>query len=173
MLLLLLHYSSTCSDNNSSYICIKMQTPLLILLHCGNTNRPQTNLDLPLSVVQFWMHCFRQSGSGAARSWKRVKDGGQNNCHVHYWLSSQCWKSCWTRQQWCFITTTHLSFFSFGSIGWYSVLVTIVLCSKPEGTFHSCHQVVKDIEGGLSLWPSAHPHLLQEHCLPGHSGVER
>lgn len=92
--------------------------------------------------------------------------GGQNNCHVHYRLSNQM---CREAVMFHYNKSSFFFFLFFFSIRWYSVLVTIVMCSKPEGTFHSCYQVVKDIEGGLSLRPSAHPHFLQEHCLPGHS----
>lgn len=158
LLLLLLHYSSMCSGNNRIYICIKMQTPLLVFLHCGGakTGHKQTGTCLCLrcnsecvvfsKVVQVQLIPERES---------RMRRTKQLSCPLQAVKSHE----------------RGSIFFSsfFFSIRWHSVLVTIVMCSKPEGTFHSCYQVVKDIEGGLSLRPSAHPHFLQEHCLPGHS----
>lgn len=156
-----------CSGNNIIYICIKMQTTLLVFLHCGGakTGHKQTGTCLCLrcnsecvvfsKVVQVQLIPERES---------RMRRTKQLSCPLQAVKSNVQGSSDVSLQQIIF-----LFFLFFFSIRWYSVLVTIVMCSKPEGTFHSCYQVVKDIEGGLSLRPSAHPHFLQEHCLPGHS----
>lgn len=146
-----------------------MQIALLVFLYCGGakTGHKQTGTYLCLrcnservvfsKVVQVQLVPERESRMRGNKTTVMSTTGSQIKC---------------AGLQRCFITKNIFFPLFFKSP---ALSVTIVMCSKPEGAVHSCHQVVEDIEGGLSLRPSAYPHLLQEHCLSGHSraGCER